>query len=268
MEKGKLIGQGRTAEVFEWGNDKILKLFRENFPKAAIEKEYDVSLKISKKMNFAPKVYEIVEIDKRCGIVYERIDGSTMMKAIALRPLTVKKEARRLADLHKAIQQKVHYDFPDYKVILKDNITKTELLEESIKTKLCKYIDELEDGDMLCHGDFHPDNILMTKDGERIIDWMTAAKGNPLADIARTSILFKFGVIPEKNFFEKCVINFVRNKFYLEYLKHYMRITGVRIEQIEKWELPIAAARLNEWLPKEEKDGILNFINSTIKNIM
>jgi hypothetical protein len=27
-DKGRLIGQGNTAEIFEWGNDKILKLYR------------------------------------------------------------------------------------------------------------------------------------------------------------------------------------------------------------------------------------------------
>lgn len=152
------------------------------------------------------------------------------MKVIASKPWRVKKEAQRLAELHKSIQQKVDFKLPNCKTRLKDNISKTELLQDDVKTRLYKYIDELEEDNILCHGDFHPDNVLITKDGEIIIDWMTATQGNPLADIARTSVMFKFG-------------------------------------QIEQWKLPVAAARLNEWLPQNEKTALLKFVNVKMENI-
>ncbi|MBU3093196.1 phosphotransferase [Clostridium sp. CF011] len=267
MEKGKLIGEGRTAEVFEWGQDKILKLFRIDLPKTAIQNEYEVSIGIYNQLNSTPKVYELIEVDNRSGIVYERINGITMMKVVASNPWKVKKEAQRLAELHKSIQQKVNFKLSTYKTRLKDNISNTALLTDDIKTRLYKYIDKLKDDNILCHGDFHPDNILITKDGEIVIDWMTATQGNPLTDIARTSIMFKFGVVPNKTFPEKQIINFIRNKFYLEYISHYLKLTGVKIEQIEQWELPVAAARLTEWLPKDEKTALLNFIDKTMETL-
>jgi len=267
MEKGKLIGQGRTSEVFEWGQDKVLKLFRIDLPKTAIENEYKVSINIYKQLNLTPKAYELIEIDNRSGIIFERINGITMMHIVASKPWKVKKEAQRLAELHRSIQQKVDFQLPKYKTRLKDNISTTELLLDDAKTRLYEYIDELEDDNILCHGDFHPDNILITKNGEIIIDWMTATQGNPLIDIARTSIIFKFGVVPHKTYIEKQIINFIRNKFYLEYIKHYIKLTGVKSEQIEQWELPVAAARLTEWLPNDEKVTLLNFINIKMKNI-
>ena len=265
MKEGKLIGQGRTAEVFEWDEDKILKLYRIGLPKMMIEKEYEISGIICKQLSLVPKVYEIIEIDNRNGIIYEKINGITMMKVIASKPWRVKKEAQRLAELHKFIQQKVNFKLPSCKKRLKDNISKVELLQDNVKTILYKYIDELEEDNILCHGDFHPDNIIITPNGEVIIDWMTATQGNPLADIARTSVMFKFGVVPIKTYMEKQIVNFIRNKFYLEYIKHYINITGVKIEQIEKWELPVAAARLTEWLPESEKKNLLEFVNNKIK---
>ena len=215
MEKGKLIAQGRTAEVFEWEQDKILKLFRAGLPKSMIENEYENSANIYKQLSLVPKVYKLIEVDNRIGIIYEKVNGKTMMQVIASKPWRVKKEAQRFAELHKSIQEKVHFELPNCKKTLKDNISRTDLLQEDIKTRLYEYIDELEEGNILCHGDFHPDNVLITKNGEIIIDWMTATQGNPFADIARTSIMLKFAVVPVKMYIEKPIINFIRNKFCL-----------------------------------------------------
>jgi aminoglycoside phosphotransferase (APT) family kinase protein len=40
----------------------------------------------------------------------------------------------------------------------------------------------------LCHGDLHPSNIILTDHGPVIVDWFDAARGDPIADIARTSV--------------------------------------------------------------------------------
>jgi hypothetical protein len=100
MGKGKLIGEGRTAEIFEWEKDRILKLFRAGIPTKLVESEFQISLNISKLLNSTPKVYGIIETDNMKGIIYERINGLTMMKIVGSKPWTVKKEARRLAELH------------------------------------------------------------------------------------------------------------------------------------------------------------------------
>jgi hypothetical protein len=42
MER-KLIGVGRTSEVYEYGNDCILKLFTDEIKLDAVKKEYDFS---------------------------------------------------------------------------------------------------------------------------------------------------------------------------------------------------------------------------------
>lgn len=267
MQQKKLIGQGRTSEIYQWSQGKILKLFRTGIPIHMIENEYKISLEINKTMKFTPKVYELISLDNRKGIIYEEINGFTMMKRIASKPWLVKKEAQRLAELHKLIQEKVDFELPNYKTKLKNDISRTELLSDNIKIRLFKYIEELEDNNILCHGDFHPDNILITKDQPIIIDWMTASKGNPLADIARTIVLFKFAVIPEKSFIEKKIIDFIRKRLFEEYIKHYIHISEVKFENIEKWELPVAAARLSEWIPVKEKEALLNFINLKIEKI-
>lgn len=267
MKPGKLIGQGRTAEIFEWGEDKILKLFRPGISKTLSEAEYKASLEINKKITSSPKVYDFIEIDNRSGIIYERIDGTTMLKVISTKPWKLSKEAHRLAKLHKSIQQKIDFELPRYTDRLKASISEVNLLSDDLKEKLYKYIDTLPDDNILCHGDFHPDNILITKDTAIVIDWMTAAKGNPLADVARTSVMLKFGDVPGKSYIEKKLIDLFRKKLFLEYIKEYINISKVNINQIKKWELPIAAARLIEWLPESEKRNLLAFVTTELNKL-
>lgn len=265
MEKGKLIGQGRTAEIFEYGENKILKLYRSYMPKVAIENEYKVSLEVYKLGIPVPKVYEFIEEDGRYGIVYERVNGSTIMKLMATKPWNVAKEARRLAELHKSIQKPTEAQIPQYKTRLKSDIGRVKLLSEDEKEKIYKYMDSLPEGNVLCHGDFHPDNVIVAKEKSVVIDWMTGTKGDALADVARTSVIFKFSAIPEeKSFLEKGIINYIRNKFYEEYMKHYLSITGTNIAEIERWKLPIAAGRINEGGSENEKRILLEFVQKKL----
>lgn len=54
-------------------------------------------------------------------------------------------------------------------------------------SQLIKEINALPDGDCICHGDFHPYNILIKSDGTPfILDFMNVCYGPFLYDIART----------------------------------------------------------------------------------
>lgn len=85
-----------------------------------------------------------------------------------------------------------------------------------------KELKSLPEGDSVCHGDFHPDNVLLSDDDVTIIDWMDASRGNPLADIARTSIILLGASESEQipNLLQKV---FVRS-FHRIYLHEYFRL--------------------------------------------
>jgi aminoglycoside phosphotransferase (APT) family kinase protein len=51
------------------------------------------------------------------------------------------------------------------------------------------------DGDgapVLLHRDLHPQNVILTADGPRIIDWEGAARGPAVADVAMTWVIVGF----------------------------------------------------------------------------
>lgn len=49
----------------------------------------------------------------------------------------------------------------------------------------------------MCHGDYHPGNIILSPRGPVVIGWITACHGNAVADVARTVLLFRIGALPE-----------------------------------------------------------------------
>jgi uncharacterized protein (TIGR02172 family) len=262
----KLIAQGRTAEVYEWEDGQILKLYRKGMSSEAVENEYNISKIVQKCGLSVPAVFERLSIEDRYGIAYERVSGETMMKLMASRALDTSKEARRLAELHYSVHKNKVEGMPCQKNILRESIRRVDLLTEDNKKKIINYLDKLPVEDRLCHGDFHPDNILISGDKAVIIDWMTGSMGTPAADVARTSVMLRVASMPQGTpALVKVIIGFIRSKFCKEYIKHYISISGISMDEIEAWELPIAAARLLEWVPKKEKAMLLDIVYKNLK---
>jgi len=80
-----LIGQGRTAEVFRYGENKVIKVFHDEFDWLAHE-EYVKNKSIYSIGVSAPRVYDFVDTDGKKGIVYEYIQGTSMLNLIQKNP--------------------------------------------------------------------------------------------------------------------------------------------------------------------------------------
>lgn len=254
--KGALIGVGRIAEVFAWGDSRVLKLFRPEFPQEWAEHEARVSRAVCAAGVHAPAVGAVVEIDGRKGVVYERVDGPTMLHAVGEQPWTMPRAARQLAELHAQMHTCTCETLPSQREKLRSAIQRVEQLSDDLKACLLASLDHLPDGNAICHGDFHPDNVLMTARGPVTIDWPTASRGNPLADVARTAVLFQVGGLPPSaegpQSLAVRVLLRMRRVFYRIYERRYCALRSVARKDIEPW-LPIqAAVRLNERIPGEE----------------
>lgn len=266
MNKGQLIGEGNTAEVYAWGDNEVLKLFRKEFYLEGIEKEYSISKKINESGLPNPKVDKLIEVDGRMGIVYERIQGKSMLNSITMMPWSVGKDAKRLAEMHYRIHQCKLYGLPKQKEAMEKSINYTELLPDEIKQDIIKVLKRLPEGEVLCHGDYHPGNIIVHSDKEIVLDWMTATSGNAAADVARTLHILKDASLPNgMPFMIKILAKILRSRLTSLYLKHYRRLSGLSLEEIELWRLPIAAARLIEWVPEDEKKFLLKLIEKKLK---
>lgn len=194
MEIGKIIGTGNTATVYQWGENKVLKLFHKGFPMEAIEREFK-NAHLIREMDFAkPKAYEIILHGQQAGIVYDKVDGESLLDWV-IRTENIYDCVVYMANLHKKIVKNKVRDVPNYKDFLKDNIEKVQ--DSNEKEEALTILDNLPEGDNLCHGDFHPGNIFIYKGKTSVIDFMNICHGPLLYDIARTIFLVQYTPIPE-----------------------------------------------------------------------
>ena len=248
---GKPFGLGRTAEVYAWGNGHVLKLFHDWCPPTWIEHEARIARVVQTIGLPVPAVGDLIQVNGRRGIIYERVRGRSMLQTILFQPWAMTRMARQLAELHAAMHDLAAPDLPSQRHQLHSRIERVSTLPADVRSAVLAALDQLPDGDRLCHNDFHPDNVMMTARGPTIIDWTDAMRGNPLADIARTLLLFEVGTPPQPLL--RMLIDLVRRQFRNVYLEHYFRLRPEGRDQLAAWRPIIAAARLIEDIPGERE---------------
>lgn len=76
---------------------------------------------------------------------------------------------------------------PSQRQFLETNIRRAQGLPNHLRLKVLTVLESLPEGERLCHGDLCAGNILMAAQGEAIINWYRAARGNPLDVLARST---------------------------------------------------------------------------------
>lgn len=157
---GRLIAGGRSADVYEAGDGRVLRRYRDGRPADRVAREAEVMAHARAHGAPVPEVFDVAGRD----IVMERLDGPTMLTVLGRRPLAFRRQARLLARLHAVVHA----------------VPAPEWLPAPFG-----------DGDgaqVLLHRDLHPQNVILTADGPRIIDWEGAARGPAVADVAMTGL--------------------------------------------------------------------------------
>jgi aminoglycoside phosphotransferase (APT) family kinase protein len=101
----------------------------------------------------------------------------------------------------------------------------------------------LPEGDALCHGDFHPENVIFTARGPVIIDWSTATRGHPLGDLACTSRLFRTASLPPwAPLHAHLLLKMFRPLSQQTYVNRYLQLHGGDRRDLARWEAALSAA--------------------------
>ncbi|HLO29890.1 MAG TPA: aminoglycoside phosphotransferase family protein [Anaerolineales bacterium] len=252
LPSSSLIAQGRTAEIFAWDDQHVLKLFRDWCPPDWAEYEARIARAIHAAGIPSPETGEVIEVNGRRGLIYERLTGVSMLQELNARPWTLFKQAGLLADLQIKIHQRSIVGLPSYKERLSYDIRNTPYLDDDLRNKVLALLNTLPDGKYVCHGDFHPGNVILTPKGPTVIDWMAACSGSRWADVARTSLLLNIGVRAAGKQVQP-VLKMLIRLYYQSYLRRYLTLIPDTEKELNRWTPVIAAGRLNEDISLERE---------------
>ena len=253
------IAEGRTAEVFAWSDGRVLKLYRAGFGRDGAAKEFRVARLVSNAGLAAPAVYDagspdgVLEQDGRCGILAERIDGVSMLREMARRPWRVRRYSRQFARLHAAMHSTRIPSLPEQRRAIGRAIDRAaDVAGPQLAGRARRALALLPDDGVVCHGDFHPDNVLLSRRGPVIVDWEPVTRGAAAADVARTVLLARHGGFPPGTPWRVRVPMALARRLFLRlYLREYTRITGMPWHEVEAWIGVMAVARTAERIPHE-----------------
>lgn len=257
--KRQLMGYGLTSDVFEWQNHTVLKLFKSHIEDQVIEYEALIHGIVYETEISMPRLIEEVEVDGRRGYIYQRINGTTLLFQITKKIWRTFFWGKLLARTQLEIHNKVALLLPDIKVRLREDINKVRSLPIETVSSLMLLIDTLPDGNRVCHMDFHPSNVFYYEKETTVIDWITASKGNPAADVARTYILMKYGTLPKDIDRVFVWLYYLARQILVKtYIKTYLKESGLTWDEVSIWLKPVAAARLSEDISEEEKQILID----------
>lgn len=241
-----MLGAGREAEVYAWGDTEVLKLYRPGFGGHGAEAAALRSLD-----GIAPRLLDVVEHDGRTGLVLERLDGPDMLTLLQRKPWRLLGLADALATAQRAVHRiAAPAELPDVRQILADRIHDAGLPPQ-LQAFAMRVLDALPDGDRLCHGRYHPGNVLVAADRTTVIDWAGAARGVAEADHARTLLLLRWAhPLPDTPFLSRALIAAGRSVLAHRYTRTYRR-DAPPMRHVDSWLLVHAAARLSEGIHTE-----------------
>ena len=265
------LGNGRTADVTIYSPDQVLKLYKSWMPASAVEREfkstqaaYSVGLPV-------PRPFQLVEQNGCFGIVFEYVHGVSLMQELQQHPWRLHSVAHQMAQLQVQINQTpAPAGLPSQHEQMIRNIDRSSDLSENEKDQIKAVLSSLPEEKMFCHGDFHPDNVILSAKGPVIIDWLTAASGSAAGDLSRSVMILETSTLPPAiSQPRQFVINSFRKRLVDDYRQQYLQKNPQSVDELVKWELPILAARLTEVSDyPRERELILKRIHETINSLV
>jgi aminoglycoside phosphotransferase (APT) family kinase protein len=176
---------------------RVLKLFHRSFPRVNAERHYRVTRAVHAAGLPAHAANEFIDVEDRCGIVFERVDGVSLIDIVRARPRTLFCAVRQLAELHASIHRReAPPELPLQREWIAGGIDAAPDVPASKRQAAKAALADLPNGMVVCHGDIHPANVLLTPRGPVVINWDTATRGRPVGNIACTSHLLRIARLP------------------------------------------------------------------------
>lgn len=233
----ELISKNATKSVYRDG-DKAIKVFCKGFPKEEVLNEALISARVEAigGIHIPTTLAVSVDEDGCWSITKDYIEGKTLKQLLDENPDKTDLYLEQMVDLQLSIHAKTCPLLNKLKDKMARQITEMEGLDPVNRYDLLTRLDGMPKHAKLCHGDFQPDNIIVTADGTMyVLDWVHAAQGNASADLARTYLLF-------------CLDDQAKADKYMDL---FCKKTVTDKRYVQQWLPLVAAAQLTKKRPEE-----------------
>lgn len=249
------LADGASSEVYALRDQRVVKLFKPGFRREAIELELHHS-RLAHGLGIpTPRAEGLVTLQGRTGIVFERCDGPTLYDLIVQRAQPAAVLANLFFEVQRAIHESACPALDPLAARLARRVLQAHDVPEGVRRMALAALAAAPDADTLCHGDFHPINVIVTGERAVVIDWFDAARGDPALDVVRT-LLYLQHARPD------ATDPAFRAAFLHAYVKRCRQAWPGRIEALQRWGLPVAVARLAEPLGDAERAALHAFVAS------
>jgi aminoglycoside phosphotransferase (APT) family kinase protein len=215
---GRKLADGRDAEVFALGDDRVLRRYRAGNLGAdgklkTSEREAEIMRYVGSQGYPVPVIHEV----KGPDMVMERVDGPTMLRDLGNRPWMVWRHARLLAALHRRLHR---IPAPDWLPTYASHLAFTGPDVEEAWAGL----PPLPTGsptapETLLHLDLHPDNVILSSRGPVVIDWRNTRRGNGAIDVASTWLIMATSEVPDTGL-KRVATEVIRRLFVLGFVRY------------------------------------------------
>jgi thiamine kinase-like enzyme len=180
----------RTDKVVTRDKNTVLKIFGPSYKVSAILNEAMNEARAAETGLPVAKVIEVLKLRDHWCIRREWVEGKTLADVMASDKKNLMKYLKEFVAIQCEIFSKTSERMGNLADKLDKQISASPLPKET-RYDLHMKLQSFARGKALCHGDFNPTNVIITPEGEwRVIDWSHVRLGDPLADVARTYLLF------------------------------------------------------------------------------
>lgn len=263
---GEPLAVGRTAEIFAWlgddSRDLVVKLFPAEYDAGLVAAEAVASSEAHRLGLTTIGCHGQIRVEDRHGLLLDRLRGDSLTRLAERNPLALRSGSRTLARTHARVHEASTGVLPEVRdaVVAALDTAPLAFLTEPQRDLARSLVRQLPAGDQVLHLDFHTENVFAHDcghlTGHTVIDWQTALRGDPAADVAMTVLLLSDAELwPGTPLLKRLLVQSVRKLVLSTYLAEYQRLTGLTTAEIAAWRLPAVVLRMSTLDIASERDG-------------
>jgi aminoglycoside phosphotransferase (APT) family kinase protein len=243
-----LAGEGLPPE---WCEPVVVRLLPTVDRVAQSQAEADVQGWCAAQGYAAPVVHAVLAPDELFGLpaqVMERAPGVTLLDALKRRPWRLGALVGQLVGLQLRLHAMDPGGWPgptDPRELVERrlNVARRAVDEHgdvamaAALDRVGRLVPTAVAGDIVvCHGDFHPLNVMVDGASAMVIDWTDAGLAPREADVARTVLIFKIAAIAAEGRVERRALQSIGPLMARRYERAYVRTAGLDPARMRAWE--------------------------------